>query len=786
MLKKIFTQIAQFIEKFSLITIFFIVIFTALSVWGISKIQMVTDYSTFINTESKPFQDNEKFEKNFGSDPIIILFSGDIESVLESKNLIQLQKIEEKITKNKKSFITVGPASMIDLALKQQLAEFQKNNSAIPQDKISTLQDFSLANKKLVKKIVFNQNGQVRPNFKSVFPDNNHAIIAIRMAGGLTFEEKEDLFNEIKKITGNTRIEDVQSSVTGTISMLLSMKEEISKSMLVLLLISVALMILILGVIFKVRWRLLSLPVILIAVIWTFGIMGWISIPLTIVTMALLPILIGLGIDYAIQFHNRYEEEMHQCETSKQAIIDAIKHISPPILIALIASVFGFASLFISKVPMIQDFGLMLIIGVICSFVVGLFIINSVLYQRDKKLSKEVVKIEAKKSYSGFLEKIIKKITRFSFKFSVIVFIIAAGASILGFLAIPKIPLQTDIEKFVPQNAPSVKDLHVLREIMETTSQINIMVENHDITNPEVIQWIDDFSNQEAAKYSKIKSVNSVATLIKSSNREKIPSDSQQIKMILEKTPENLQKTIINPEHTLTIVSFGVEHMEINKMKDLVESIEDDIKQSVLSEIYATPTGLEVLSAKTLDSLVANRHQMTFLGIALIFLVLLIVHRSLMKAILPIIPIGLVIGWSNGVMYFLGIEYNPLSITLGVLILGVGSEYTILLMERYFEERKKNKEPKQAMIATTTKIGKAIITSAFTTIGGFIALVASSFVILSNFGLVIVIDIFLILISALFVLPPLIILIDKWWSKVKSKQVQSTCYDKKSSKNNFY
>jgi len=500
--------------------------------------------------------------------------------------------------------------------------------------------------------------------------------------------------------------------------------------------------------------------------------MGWFSIPLTIVTMALIPILVGLGIDYAIQFHNRYEEEIHRGETSKEAIIDAIKHIGPVISVAVIASILAFASLLISEVPMIKDFSLMLIVGVTLSFIAGLFVVNSILYQRDKKVSYKQIKIEAAKNHQGYIEKIIEKITKFSIKNYIVILILAVGAAVLGFLVIPKIALQTDIEKFVPQDSSSVQDIQSLREIVETTSQINIMVENGDVTDPKIVQWIEDFGNEELEKYEEIKSVSSIASLVTIPSGGVVPTDHQQIKTIVDQSPENVTKTIITPDHSLTVITFGVKHLEISELNNLVGSIEDDIKESTPPEIIAVPAGLDVLSAKTLDSLIANRHEMTVLGIIFIFIGLLIIYRSLLKAILPVIPIALVIGWSSGIMYLFNIDYDPLTITFGALILGVGSEYTILLMQRYFEEREKHQTSKDAMITASVMISKAIVTSAFTTIGGFAALLASSFIILRTFGLMIVIDLFLILISTLFVLPPLIVLLDEWWNRIKNRRTQ--------------
>ena len=93
------------------------------------------------------------------------------------------------------------------------------------------------------------------------------------------------------------------------------MNEEMNTSMGILLSLSVLLMVVVLYLVFKhVRWRLLPLPIVLVGIIFTFGAMGFLDIPMSMVSMSAFPVLIGLGIDYAIQFHNRIEEELARGE----------------------------------------------------------------------------------------------------------------------------------------------------------------------------------------------------------------------------------------------------------------------------------------------------------------------------------------------------------------------------------------------------------------------------------------------------------------------------------------
>ena len=169
-----------------------------------------------------------------------------------------------------------------------------------------------------------------------------------------------------------------------------------------------------------------------------------------------------------------------------------------------------------------------------------------------------------------------------------------------------------------------------------------------------------------------------------------------------------------------------------------------------------------MLDAEMVEGLTSGRIEMTLLGLGLVFLALLVVYRSFFKALVPLIPVSLIIGFSAGSMYLLGIDYTPITATLGALILGMGTEMTVMVMERYLEERSHGTEKFGAMKTAVQKIGKAVLASGLTTIGGFSVLMLSEFVILKDFGLMTVINISLALFSTLFVLPAILISFDRF------------------------
>lgn len=154
------------------------------------------------------------------------------------------------------------------------------------------------------------EDGKLRTMFKEVVVDDNHMVMMIKFNGNVNDSEKSDVVNIINTYLDTETMDSIDTIVSGKPvldnGIRSSMRESIKQMMGIALLI----MIVILSFVFQSRWRLLPLLTVLIAVIGTIGLMGWLQIPITMVSMAVFPILIGLGIDYAIQFQTRYTEEM--------------------------------------------------------------------------------------------------------------------------------------------------------------------------------------------------------------------------------------------------------------------------------------------------------------------------------------------------------------------------------------------------------------------------------------------------------------------------------------------
>ncbi len=165
------------------------------------------------------------------------------------------------------------------------------------------------------------------------------------------------------------------------------------------------------------------------------------------------------------------------------------------------------------------------------------------------------------------------------------------------------------------------------------------------------------------------------------------------------------------------------------------------------------------MSTATIDSVIGSRFLMDGLCLGAILIILLILYRRVARSFFILISIGIVIGWSSLILLAAGIALNPLTAVLGVITTAIGTEFMVLLSSRYEEEKARGEPPRQAMLTAASKMGRAVVTTGITTLGGFGVLIASNFIMVRDFGIATVIGIFLCLVSTMLVMPSLMV----WW-----------------------
>lgn len=343
--------------------------------------------------------------------------------------------------------------------------------------------------------------------------------------------------------------------------------------------------------------------------------------------------------------------------------------------------------------------------------------------------------------------------------------VIALLFGLLGNFADTKVEVEADQKNFIPQDLPPLVNLNHMKSIFGGTDSIQYVVLSEDITSPDNIRWMDDFSSYMIRSREAVYSATSIASYIKQANGGKIPDDQTTIRKIIDLLPQNVQDMYLSGYSLAKIdVNLGdsQKNMGTEAIDRLVGELEKDLAwMAPPAGVSVIATGDIILNTSVIDALTSGRLEMTLLGLIFIFLLLLIIYRNLTKAFLVVLPMVVVIGWMGLVMYYGGIKYTPLTATLGALVLGVGSEYAILMMERFYEELKKEGDPLKAIKITVNRIGSALVASGMTVFCGFAALVASPFDIISNFGLVTVLSVVFALLTTFTVLIVLMIRMER-------------------------
>ena len=177
--------------------------------------------------------------------------------------------------------------------------------------------------------------------------------------------------------------------------------------------------------------------------------------------------------------------------------------------------------------------------------------------------------------------------------------------------------------------------------------------------------------------------------------------------------------------------------------------------------ISATPAGLAVVGVGLLENLTSNRLLLTLVALVGVAVWLVVRLLSFVKAALVMVPVLLAVGVSSTVVYVTGITVSPLTTVSGPLVIAICTEFTVLIMFRHLEERRQGLSPEEAVDVATARTGRAFFASALTTIGGFAVMLFSPLPLLSDFGAIVALTVAIALISAVVVLPPVLIWADR-------------------------
>jgi predicted RND superfamily exporter protein len=232
----------------------------------------------------------------------------------------------------------------------------------------------------------------------------------------------------------------------------------------------------------------------------------------------------------------------------------------------------------------------------------------------------------------------------------------------------------------------------------------------------------------------------------------KVTSQAQ-VDELLKVVPAYFSQSVITSDRKTATLAFGIRLMPLGRQKEVIDTMRRELRPP--KGVEAQLAGLPVLAAdaNAAVSSTGRRLLLMVLGLFAVAVVLLVAFRSWRRALTPLVPIALATGWSALVLFAIRVPLNPMSVTLGALVIAISTEFSVLLAERYRSERADGLDPAAALERTYRSTGAAVLASGVTAIAGFAVLALSDIRMLRDFGAVTVVDLTVSLLGVLLVLP---------------------------------
>jgi predicted RND superfamily exporter protein len=345
---------------------------------------------------------------------------------------------------------------------------------------------------------------------------------------------------------------------------------------------------------------------------------------------------------------------------------------------------------------------------------------------------------------------------------------VAGVLAVGGWVADTQTAVQSDVTKLVPSNMPALRSLNTLEKVTGVSGEIDITVNAADVATPSVVGWMVRYENALMSHYGYVETKGCAhATLCPAlSLPDLFPSGPSgglsgqnggltqaSIKGLLAAVPPYFSQAVITPDHRSATLAFGIRLMPLAKQERVIAYMRSQLHPP--KGVTARLAGLPVLAADANAALSSSgRRLLTLLvGLLAVGAVLLAVFRRAERVVVPLVPIALATGWSALILFAIGIPLNPMSASLGALVIAISTEFSVLLSERFRRERDAGHDLVDALSRTYRSTGVAVLASGITAIAGFGVLVFSSIRMLRDFGFVTLIDLSVALVGVLLVLP---------------------------------
>ena len=544
----------------------------------------------------------------------------------------------------------------------------------------------------------------------------------------------------------------------------------------------------------KLKWVILPLLSCVYAVAIMIGLLGLLDWQVTVISSNFISLMLILTLSMNIHLIVRYRQvSTNTSNTQYDNICETTSKMVRPCLYTALTTIVAFASLIFSDIKPVIDFGYMMTLGLIVTFLTSFLLLPCILCLVEK-------------------EKEFDRPENNSFKFTQILadltikkggYIIAASIIILflTIFGITQLKVENSFINYFKSDTEIYKGMKQIDDKLGGTTPLDVIIKFSDIkttnklTSDEPGQSLsidDEFGegllnddesdvssewftvgkiNQIKLVHNYLESLPEVGKVLSLASTIKVAEqindgkklDSLEMALLYKRAPKKIKEMAIEP-----YISFEENEARINlrildskkdlRRKEFIEKINFDMENKLgFKKDSFILTGILILYNNMLQSLFDSQILslgFVMLGIGLMFMIL---FQSWLLSVIGIIPNLLAAIFVLGLMGLIKLPLDMMTITIAAITIGIAVDNSIHYIYRFREEFSKTKNYEKALYMSHDSIGRAIFFTSITIIFGFSILVLSNFIPTIIFGLLTGLAMFIALLAVLTLLPKLII-----------------------------
>ncbi len=768
---------------------------------AVAATQVHTDagLSTLVGKSDPTYEATQRVRDEFGEEPVVVLVKGSLPKLLLGKDIIKLLRLEGclsgKVPKGAKplpgaceelaemepvSFLA-GPATFLNEAVVQIDEQLEHLARTLPPEKfdeylLAVASKYgitsvpSIENEEFVATVVFDlakARGTPKARLAYLFPDSHAAQIVIRLKPGLSEAERRRAIGLIEDAVAETTprkacgaegkaepcfvLQGGEYVVTGAPVVVDAIARALKDALLLLFGVAIVVMAVVLLVAFRSRLRLLPLALALASAALVFGLLDVLGGSLTMASVAVLPILIGLAVDYAIQFQARLDEVGATGASGPEAARTAANLSGPTIATACAATAAGFLVLLLSPTPMVRGFGVLLVVGVVLAFALvmtaGFAALGLRRAPREPRALGEI--------------RPLATLVDFAVARPFVVLAVGVVLAAIGWGVGTQIETVSEVRQLAPRSLRQVEDLDTFEEATGTTGDLEVLVEAPDLTDPATIEWMAGFKRR-VLKEDDVTAGPALSDFL--TRGGKVTKPGIEATLAAMSAYSLRQVAPLDPRTGkvghLALIGFGIRSQTLAEQESLLNSVRAQVGDPPPGvEVHLT--GLPVIATEAGSDLSTSRYWLALAGLGAVALVLLALLRSFRRTLVALLPTVLATGWASLLVWLTGIPLNPMSAALGALTIAIATEFAVILSGRFEQERSIGLDVTAALRRAYARTGAAVLAAGLTAIAGFAVLIVSDIRMLRDFGAVTVIDLAAALLGVIVILPATLVLLER-------------------------